>query len=146
LARSSLEQFGALVLARDAEEAIDCVNQLAPEHLHISTRNAEELCDKIENAGAIFLGHYSPVAVGDYAAGPSHVLPTGGTARFASGLSARDFLRSSSLIHFSAAGLAALADDVRVMADKEGLTAHRASVDIRLPKSGEPPAGPEGQS
>ncbi len=79
------------------------------------------------------------MAVGDYAAGPSHVLPTGGTARFASGLSARDFLRSHSVIHCSREGLADLADDVGRLADKEGLTAHRASVDIRLP--GEPPAG-----
>jgi histidinol dehydrogenase len=86
----------------------------------------------IRHAGAIFVGNYSPVAVGDYAAGPSHVLPTGGTARFASGLSARDFLRSHSVIHCSREGLAALAEDVRTLADKEGLTAHRASVDVRL--------------
>src|SRR6202043_418669 len=132
LARSSLEQFGALVLARDAEEAIDCVNQLAPEHLHISTRNAEELCDKIENAGAIFLGHYSPVAVGDYAAGPSHVLPTGGTARFSSGLSVNDFLHRSSVISFTPEGLAAIAPDVRMLAQREGLTGHAASVEVRL--------------
>jgi histidinol dehydrogenase len=81
------------------------------------------------------LGNYSPVAVGDYAAGPSHVLPTGGTARFASGLSARDFFRSTSVLHFSRGGLAAIADLVRAMADKEGLTAHRASVDVRIPPS-----------
>jgi histidinol dehydrogenase len=88
----------------------------------------------IRHAGAIFVGNYSPVAVGDYAAGPSHVLPTGGTARFASGLSARDFLRSHSVIHCSRGGLEKLADDVRTLADKEGLTAHRASVDVRLAK------------
>jgi histidinol dehydrogenase len=86
------------------------------------------------------------VAVGDYAAGPSHVLPTGGTARFASGLSARDFMRSNSVLHYSREGLAALADDVRTMADKEGLTAHRASIDVRLHPHGEPPAGSKGQS
>jgi histidinol dehydrogenase len=146
LARQSLEQFGALILVASPAEAAALADEIAPEHLHIATDRPEELLGQIRHAGAIFLGNYSPVAVGDYAAGPSHVLPTGGTARFASGLSARDFLRSSSLIHFSAAGLAALADDVRVMADKEGLTAHRVSVDIRLPKSGEPQAGPEGQS
>ncbi len=94
--------------------------------------NADKLAEKIDNAGAIFLGHYTPVALGDYVAGPSHVLPTGGTARFASGLSANDFLRRSSVMSFTPEGLAAVADDVRVLANKEGLTAHAASVDIRL--------------
>ncbi|MBI3838101.1 MAG: histidinol dehydrogenase [Planctomycetia bacterium] len=146
LARQSLEQFGALVLVANPAEAAALSDEIAPEHLHIAIDRAEDLLGQIRHAGAIFLGNYSPVAVGDYAAGPSHVLPTGGTARFSSGLSARDFLRSSSLLHFSAAGLAALAGDVRVMADKEGLTAHRASVELRLSKTGEPPAGPKGQS
>lgn len=132
LARDSLEQFGALVLARDTREAIALCNQLAPEHLHIATRNPQSLADKIDSAGAMFLGHYSPVALGDYAAGPSHVLPTGGTARFASGLSANDFLRRTSMLRFTRTGLAALADDVRLLAEKEGLTGHAASVDVRL--------------
>src|ERR1700733_8465165 len=87
---------------------------------------------KIQNAGAIFLGHYSPVAVGDYVAGPSHVLPTGGTARFASGLSANDFLKRSSVIQFTPEGLRQVAPDVFMLAGKEGLTGHAASVDIRL--------------
>jgi histidinol dehydrogenase len=132
LARESLESYGALVLARNSREAIGCVNALAPEHLHIVTTDAEELADKIDNAGAMFLGSFSPVAVGDYAAGPSHVLPTGGTARFSSGLSANDFLRRTSVLRFSREGLEQFADDVRLLADKEGLTAHRASVDVRL--------------
>ena len=131
LARAALETFGALVLARDPAQAVEWTNLLGPEHLHIATRNADKLLDKIENAGAVFLGHYSPVAVGDYVAGPSHVLPTGGTARFASGLSANDFLRRSSVMAFSAEGLAAVADDVQLLANKEGLTAHAASVEIR---------------
>ena len=101
LARQSLEQFGALVLVADADEAAALADEIAPEHLHIATENAEQLLDQIRHAGAVFLGNYSPVAVGDYVAGPSHVLPTGGTARFASGLSARDFLRSHSVISFS---------------------------------------------
>ena len=84
------------------------------------------------NAGAIFLGHFAPVAAGDYAAGPSHVLPTGGTARCCSGLSANDFLKRSSLIALSREGLATLAPDIRLLADKEGLSAHRLSVDLRL--------------
>jgi histidinol dehydrogenase len=132
LARESLERFGALVHARHQREAIDVVNLMAPEHLHIATRNAEALAERIDHAGAIFLGHYSPVALGDYVAGPSHVLPTGGTARFSSGLSANDFLHRSSVIQFTPEGLARVAPDVRVLARKEGLTAHAASVDVRL--------------
>jgi histidinol dehydrogenase len=132
LTRESLEQFGALVLARDEEEAVEIVNQIAPEHLQIATANAAELCDKIDNAGAIFLGAYSPVAVGDYAAGPSHVLPTGGAARWASGLSANDFLRRSSVLSFTREGLSRMAEDVCRLAHHEGLTAHAASVDVRL--------------
>jgi histidinol dehydrogenase len=131
LARESLEQFGALVLARDETEAIACVNELAPEHLQIAADNAEALGERIDNAGAIFLGHYAPVAVGDYAAGPSHVLPTGGTARFASGLSANDFLRRSSVLSFTREGLAQMADDVICLAHREGLTAHAASIEVR---------------
>ena len=127
----SLESFGALILVRDAEEACRLTNLIAPEHLHIAVDDTEPLLDQIESAGAIFLGHHSPVALGDYVAGPSHVLPTGGTARWAAGLSANDFLRGGSIIEYSRAGLAEIADDVRLMADKEGLTAHRGSVDIR---------------
>jgi histidinol dehydrogenase len=132
LARESLEQFGAFVLVGDADEAVVCANTLAAEHVHIATRDAERLAERIDNAGAIFLGHYSPVALGDYAAGPSHVLPTGGTARFASGLSANDFLRRTSVLNFTRAGLMRLADDVRLLADKEGLPGHAASVAARM--------------
>jgi histidinol dehydrogenase len=132
LARASLEQFGALVLVRDAAQAVACANQIAPEHLHIATANPEALASLVENAGAIFLGQFSPVALGDYVAGPSHVLPTGGTARFASGLSANDFLRRSSVVSFTREGLAQAADDLRTLALRESLSAHAASVDIRL--------------
>jgi histidinol dehydrogenase len=131
-ARSSLEHFGALILAGDPAEAVAWTNQIGPEHLHIATRDPEALAEQIDNAGAIFLGHHTPVALGDYVAGPSHVLPTGGTARFASGLSANDFRRRSSVLIFTHKGLENMADDVRLLARKEGLTAHAASVDIRL--------------
>lgn len=134
LARQSLEEFGAVILARDADEACRLADEIAPEHLHVATENAEELLEKLRHAGAIFLGNYTPVALGDYAAGPSHVLPTSGTARFASGLSANDFLRPGSVIHFDRGGMERLAPAVRVLATKEGLTAHRESVEIRLPK------------
>jgi histidinol dehydrogenase len=132
LARESLETFGAFLLARDATQAVAWANQIAPEHLHIATADPPAMATQIDNAGAIFLGTYSPVALGDYVAGPSHVLPTGGTARFASGLSAHDFLKRSSVISFNRAGLHLLAGDVRHLAEKEGLTGHAASVAIRL--------------
>src|SRR3954451_2051587 len=132
LARESLERFGALILVRDEDEAVTLTNLIAPEHLHVSTSDPDRLAARLTNAGAIFLGHDTPVAVGDYAAGPSHVLPTGGTARWASGLSSNDFLKRTSLIWVNRDGLAALAPEVRLLADKEGLTAHRYSVDVRL--------------
>jgi len=135
LARDCLENFGALVLAQDAREAAAAVNQIAPEHVHIQTREPDLLAEEIDNAGAIFLGHHTPVAVGDYVAGPSHVLPTGGTARFASGLTANDFLRRSSILSFTSKGLQQIAGDIMQLAEKEGLTGHSASVDIRLKDS-----------
>jgi histidinol dehydrogenase len=134
LARESLERFGALILVRDEDEAVSLTNLIAPEHLHVSTSDPHRLAERLTDAGAIFLGHDTPVALGDYAAGPSHVLPTGGTARWASGLCANDFLRRTSLIHVDRDGLERLAPDVRLLADKEGLTAHRYSVDVRLEK------------
>lgn len=137
LARESLEHYGALILARDADEAARLTDRLAPEHLHISTARPVETLAKVQNAGAIFLGHYTPVALGDYVAGPSHVLPTGGTARFAGGLCALDFLKRSSVISYNREALLRAADDVRLMAHKEGLTAHSASVDVRLQNDGE---------
>jgi len=128
----SLQDFGALILVRNEEEACELTNSIAPEHLHVAIDDAERLLAKLVNAGATFLGNYSPVALGDYVAGPSHVLPTSGTARWASGLSANDFLRPSSVIQYNREALAAAAEHVGRMADKEGLTAHRLSVDIRL--------------
>jgi histidinol dehydrogenase len=135
LARESLEHFGAFILAHDCKEAVACANQMAPEHLQLSTREPQKVLERIENAGAVFLGRDTPVALGDYVAGPSHVLPTGGTARFASGLTANDFLRRSSVIQFTQAGLESMAADVRLLAEKEGLTAHAASIDVRLRES-----------
>ena len=132
LAKRSLEDYGALILARDQGEAAELTDLLAPEHLHISMNDPEVMLKQIQNAGAIFMGHYTPVAMGDYVAGPSHVLPTGGTARFANGLASTDFLKRSSVICYDQASLQGDADRVRLLAKKEGLTAHSASVDIRL--------------
>ncbi len=132
LARQSLEDYGAVILAKNSADACRLSDLLATEHLHISTADPEAILAQVQNAGAIFLGHHTPVAIGDYVAGPSHVLPTGGTARFANGLCANDFLKRSSVIHYNPAALVNAASDVRRMASVEGLTAHSASVDIRL--------------
>jgi histidinol dehydrogenase len=120
------------VLTRDDDEAARLADALAAEHLSIDTADPQATLAHIRHAGAVFLGPYSPVAAGDYAAGPSHVLPTGGTARFAGGLSANEFLRSGSVIQLAEADLAALAADITTLADTEGLTAHRRSVEARL--------------
>ena len=134
LAWQSLEGFGALILVEDRDEAAQLANELATEHLHLACEDAEDLLAAVRHAGAIFVGPYSPVALGDYVAGPSHVLPTGGTARFASGLSSNDFLRAGSVIHFSQEGLEAVAEDAMLMANKEGLTGHSASISKRQPQ------------
>ena len=132
LTRQSLEDFGALILVKDQDEAVEITNLICPEHLHIAIDNPYELQERLTTAGATFMGNHTPVALGDYVAGPSHTLPTAGTARWASGLSSNDFLRSSSVLEFSREGMLDVALDVQRMADKEGLTAHRASVDIRV--------------
>ena len=137
-----LESFGALILVGDRNEAAKLANHLATEHLHIACADAEGMLRQIRHAGAIFLGPYSPVPLGDYVAGPSHVLPTGATARFASGLSSNDFLRAGSVIHFTREDLEAALDDVLRMATKEGLTAHGACVALRSSRQG---AGGRGQ-
>ena len=120
-----------MILAGDPAEAARLTDLLAPEHLHISTDHPERMLDRIQNAGAVFLGHHTPVALGDYVAGPSHVLPTGGTARFANGLSANDFLKRSSVIAYDQAALEQVAGDVIRMADVEGLSAHGSSIEVR---------------
>ena len=132
LARSSLMEFGASIQCASDDEVIEICDRLAPEHLQISVDHPDKYSSRIRNAGAIFKGHFSPVALGDYAAGPSHVLPTGGTARWASGLSCNHFLRSYSEVEFTREGLQAIEPHVSQLADKEGLTAHRQSVKIRL--------------
>jgi histidinol dehydrogenase len=142
LARESLERYGALVLAPSKAAAAECVNTLAPEHLHIQTRDPDAMLDDIDSAGAVFLGPFTPVALGDYVAGPSHVLPTGGTARFASGLTVNDFRKRTSVIRFTRKGLQEVAPDVVLLANKEGLTGHAASIELRANDNG-PAARPK---
>ena len=127
----ALEAFGALILVRDQTHACQLTDQFAPEHLHIQAQNPAELMTKIRNSGAAFLGHHTPVALGDYAAGPSHVLPTGGTCTWAAGLSSNSFLRSGSVTQFDEPALKAISADVIRLANKEGLTGHARSVSIR---------------
>jgi histidinol dehydrogenase len=131
LTRDSLARFGGIVLTTSDAESAALADELAAEHLSIDTRDPEATLAMIRHAGAAFLGPWSPVAAGDYAAGPSHVLPTGGTARFAAGLSANEFLRGGSVIHLARADLADISSDIATLANVEGLTAHRRSVEAR---------------
>jgi histidinol dehydrogenase len=134
LIRESLDKFGFIVLTKDMNEAVDISNTLAPEHLLVMVENEDEVLSGLKHAGAIFAGPFTPVAVGDYFAGPSHVLPTGGTARFFSGLSVNDFLKRTSIISYSEEVLRAAADDIITIAESEGLQAHADSVRIRISK------------
>nr|WP_246419016.1 histidinol dehydrogenase [Aporhodopirellula rubra] len=131
LTRDALADFGALILVRDSEQACELTDSFAPEHLHIETADPDSQIARIRNSGAAFLGHHTPVALGDYAAGPSHVLPTGGTCKWAAGLSVNSFLRSGSVTMFSEEATKEIAGDVIRIAEKEGLTAHARSVSIR---------------
>ena len=130
----ALESFGAMIVVRDRDQACELTDSFAPEHLHIECEDPHGMIAKIRHSGAAFLGHHTPVALGDYAAGPSHVLPTGGTCTWAAGLSANSFLRSGSVTEFDADATAGIADDVIRLANKEGLTAHAQSVAIRQRK------------
>lgn len=142
LARESLERLGAMILTTDKHQAVDIVNELAPEHLHLQTRDIDAFSDEITHAGAIFLGPFTPVAIGDYAAGPSHVLPTGGTARFGSGLNANDFRRRTSVLRYTKNGMKDICHDVVTLATKEGLIAHAESIGLRAADNG-PAARPK---
>jgi len=127
-----LKQYSAIVLVGDMNQAVELAEEFAPEHLEIETADAEVLADRIDSAGAIFIGHHSPEALGDYVAGPSHVLPTGGSAKFFSGLSCVDFLRRTSLIRYTPRALRRDAAAVIALAEAEGLDAHANSVRIRI--------------
>ena len=130
--RVALENRGALVEVRDLDQAIEIVNRVAPEHLELSVATPESLLPAIRHAGAIFLGRYTAEVLGDYCAGPNHVLPTSGTARFSSPLGVYDFQKRSSVIQCSATGMKALARVASVLAREESLTAHARSAELRL--------------
>ncbi len=128
----SLENYGCILIADTLQDAVDAANEIASEHLEIITENPFEVMTKIRNAGAIFLGEYSSEPLGDYFAGPNHILPTNGTAKFFSPLSVDDFVKKSSIISYSREALAAVHADVELFAEAEGLTAHANSVAVRF--------------
>ena len=132
IARKSIETRGAIIVTNTIDEAVDLMNQIAPEHLEVVTKEPMDLLDKIKHAGAIFLGEYTPEPIGDYIAGPNHTLPTGGTAKFYSPLSVEHFLKKSSIINFSKEGIKQVGKECALIADVEGLTAHAKSVRGRL--------------
>lgn len=132
IAGASWDAHGAVILVRDWTEAVALTDRLAPEHLQIMTADAEKLFGRIRHAGAAFLGRHTPEALGDYVAGPNHVLPTGRTARFASGLSVFDFLKRTTWVDATASGLAAIGPAAVALAEAEGLDAHARSVAVRL--------------
>jgi len=135
IARQSIDDYGAIIVAESLNEAIEFSNRIAPEHLELAVDNPFEILLAIRHAGAIFMGHCTPEAAGDYLAGPNHTLPTGGTARFFSPLSLDDFVKKSSILSFSEAGLQRLGKEIIHIAELEGLEAHAKSVSIRLKKS-----------
>ena len=130
--QKSLDNFGRILVARSRQEAIDAANEFAPEHLEIVMRDAFEVMTKIRNAGAIFIGEYSSEPLGDYFAGPNHILPTSGTARFFSPLSVDDFVKKSSIIHYSREALKEIHKDIEQFAKCEQLTAHANSIAVRF--------------
>ena len=122
----------SIVLVQDLLQGIEVINEIAAEHLEIHTKNSAEVAEKIENAGAIFVGPYTPVSLGDYLAGSNHVLPTGGCACHSSGLSVQTFLKSMQLVTYSKQALQDSADELRVLSHAEDLPAHAQAVDIRF--------------
>ena len=134
IARKSIEERGAIIVTENMDEAISLMNDIAPEHLEVATDNAFELLPFIKHAGAIFLGHYTPEAIGDYVAGPNHTLPTGGTAKFYSPLGVENFMKKTSIISFSKNAINEIGEECALIANTEGLTAHEQSVRVRLTK------------
>lgn len=132
IARKSIEERGAIIVTSDMDEAVELMNQIAPEHLEVATMSPFELLGAIKHAGAIFLGHNTPEAIGDYVAGPNHTLPTGGTAKFYSPLGVENFMKKSSIISFSNRAINEIGEECALIANTEGLTAHELSVRVRL--------------
>jgi len=131
IAEKSIDEFGGIVIVPDILTAIELANQIAPEHLELQINNPFEYISAIRNAGAVFIGEFTPEPVGDYIAGPNHVLPTGGTSRFSSALSVDNFIKQTSLIHYSREAFDKEASDIMELATTEGLGGHAGSIDVR---------------
>lgn len=129
---TSLRDFGAVIICDDIAQAVDIANSIAPEHLEMAVREPLEYIGRIDNAGSVFLGQYAPEPLGDYFAGPNHVLPTGGTARFFSPLSVDSFIKKSSFIYYTQEALGKAKDDIVKLAETEGLTAHANAIKVRF--------------
>ncbi|MDD3059878.1 MAG: histidinol dehydrogenase, partial [Sulfurimonas sp.] len=134
IARKSITERGAIIITKDMDEAIKLMNDIAPEHLEVCTNSPFELLPAIKHAGAIFLGHNTPEAIGDYVAGPNHTLPTGGTAKFYSPLGVENFMKKTSIIAFSKKAIDEIGEACALIANTEGLTAHEQSVRVRMSK------------
>ena len=132
IARKSIKNFGLAIYANNRKKIIDIINIIAPEHLEIDFKNYGQIVKKIKNAGSIFIGKFSPEAIGDYIAGPNHVLPTSGSAKFSSGLSVNDFIKRHSLIKITKSGIERLGPSVINLAQHENLDGHANSIKIRL--------------
>ncbi|SFV75609.1 Histidinol dehydrogenase [hydrothermal vent metagenome] len=132
IAQKSIDERGAIIVTKTMEEAIELMNEIAPEHLEVATLSPFELLPLIKHAGAIFLGHNTPEAIGDYVAGPNHTLPTGGTAKFYSPLGVENFMKKTSIIAFSKKAINEIGKECALIANTEGLTAHERSVSVRL--------------
>ena len=136
IASQSLKNFGIAIFAKSKSKIIEIINTIAPEHLELSTNFNQEIIKGVKNAGSIFLGKFSPEAIGDYIAGPNHVLPTSGSARFSSGLSVNDFLKRHSVIKITKTGIERLGPSVINLAEHENLDGHANSVKLRLKRKG----------
>ena len=134
IASSSWYNFGAIILVENLSQAVELINMKAPEHLQLILKNSKQIIDKVKNAGAIFVGPYTPEAVGDYIAGPNHVLPTNGTAKFSSGLGVIDFYKRTTIVNFNKNNLQELGKYVITLAKAEGLDAHAKSISMRITK------------
>lgn len=143
---AALRRYGAIMVTRSLKEAVDIANDIAPEHVQVMVRKPEECVEAVRNAGAIFVGPYATPPLGDYVAGPNHVLPTGGSARFFSPLGVHDFVKRTSIVRAGPEGFAALAPAVVHLARREGLYEHARAMEARLPAAGDPRDSPTGST
>lgn len=132
IVKKSLANYGKIIVVENLDDAVELSNEIAPEHLELCVKEPFDLLNKVENAGAIFLGNYAPEPLGDYLAGPNHVLPTSGTAKFYSPLSVDDFIKKSSVMYYNRETLQKVKDEVMILAEAEGLTAHKNSIKVRF--------------